>query len=439
MSRTRSRSIGPGVAWQLYRNGTLHSTVKEPLFYLTEYSPWTTSKRGNLAVETMVDELSTSNSYRDVHPVTHQKMVLANLSQGPVVNYYYPTGGPSEMLGFVPTVQCAHFEPSISGFPTLSWPSLVTQLASQIDSGIETSSLLFVTLAEMRKTIQMVRNPFNLLRRDWRKTAGNHSLHHLLKMGANVWLEAQYGWKSAYYDMVNFAKSYRSIYANFSNIEPDGFERFSVSQIDYLTPGSWQYHTGTGSDWNAVLSSGSLTWRPSSGGYIRARSHGAKRIARLGCERLIDIRSRISHSLAFQRALGIDANSILPTLWELVPMSFVIDWFVDTRGLWCLPALNRLNRADVRRLCYSVKTISSAEMQFLVGYPFSGMYSLTGGYTPLSRSSVPVFHGDCTSTIYTRSVGGPPISDITNGLLSANLSTTQLASGLSLIIQRLHR
>jgi len=438
MSRSRSRYVRPKAQYDTYLNGGLLNRVIEPyLGTAYDYSSWySSSDQTNYAKrETMVDNLSTTGTYRDINAVTHSSQSYANLTNSGVsYSYDHPV---VKSLSMHPVFCGMHYTPSTSGFSAPPWPTLVTQLADKIDAGIETSALLGVTLAEITKTISMVRNPFNLLKADWRKISRNHTASQLSKAGANIWLEAQYGWLSAYYDIKAFSKAYKSCHS-YLTAEPSDFERFSASQDEIIDPGPVAYLMCTESQWNSVSADVPLTWSPPSGtgGYYRAQPLTVKRKCRVGCERLLDVSNRLTTSQAFVKAFGISPNSILPTLWELVPFSFVIDWFVDPRGIWANRSLERLKRADVRRLCYSTKVEYEATIQAIHKYIFSG-YTILGGKAPTSRSSTPIVSGNCSGKSYIRASGGPSISDFRAGFLTANLSSTQLASGFSLLIQRL--
>lgn len=438
MSRTRSRYVTPGHFYD-YMTSAGSGRNNQSLFGRSyDSSGWLfTADQARFAMrEDMVDNLSTPGSYRDVNAVSHIKKLYANMINGGCTYSYTGSGYPNTYITYIPSHMGCYYTPGMTGFPTPPWPLLVTELADKIETGIETSSLLFVTLAEIRKTYSMVRNPFNLLKADWRNSAHNFSARQLSKAGANIWLEGLYGWKACYRDIKGFSKSYRDVLA-YSRRNSMGFEHFSVSQTDELAPVSPVIYGCTLSEWNSTIGSLPLTGNPiwSSGGYFRADVHHRHATYRIGCERLLDTQYRFNRTQAALRALGADFNSILPTLWELVPFSFVIDWFIDTRGLWALPSLARLQRADVRRLCYSTKIEHQSNLTVIHGHPFSG-WSVTYGRSPSSRSGTPVLSGVCTGTTYTRAQGGPSIADVRAGLLSANLSSTQLLSGLSLIIQR---
>jgi len=79
--------------------------------------------------------------------------------------------------------------------------SLVEALARDVKGLINSKSLLAVTIKELPETIEMVRNPFGLLKHGWRLIAGKSTAAQLARKGSNLWLEYQYGWKSSYYDL----------------------------------------------------------------------------------------------------------------------------------------------------------------------------------------------------------------------------------------------
>lgn len=55
--------------------------------------------------------------------------------------------------------------------------------------------------------------------------------------------------------------------------------------------------------------------------------------------------------------LGLGVNSLIPTLWELIPYSFVFDWFIDV-GSWLNTAIPNPSVRDVGN-CMSVTTEST--------------------------------------------------------------------------------
>jgi len=136
-------------------------------------------------------------------------------------------------------------------------------------------------------------------------------------------------------------------------------------------------------------------------------------------------------------AFGLSPMSILATLWEMVPYSFVVDWFVNTR-IAALPIqLARLEQADIRNLCYSVKRVHTYEVDFSPsGY---AMYYYGGSWIYQTPQTSDVKYIVCkggSNVNYQRSVGLPSI-DWLASFLGRGLSVRQGISGVSLILQRL--
>lgn len=331
---------------------------------------------------------------------------------------------------------------------SVDWVTLTTSMADQVNGLINSRSQLAVTFYEMHKTWKMVRNPFSLLKRDWRKVCGKSTASQLARKGANLWLENAYGWRPLFNDARNLAVSV----ANWTKVSQKyviakGSTRFGNSAV---ISGICPEPTISNSEWNsrkALLATGpdscSWPWPYNWRIVYDPSSH----IAHVGC-RVSD--SVMDHNSRLRRALsvwGLDpGRDLLPTLWEVVPYSFVVDWFVNTRGLMNLArynaALGVLHQASVSGLCYSLRGECTYQAEVLPFYDAVVRNQLYWGFPPytiVSGALKSVFTG--TKGVwrkYVRVAGVPPAT-IGTLFSTKGLSLSNLVSGLALISQRLHR
>jgi len=325
--------------------------------------------------------------------------------------------------------------------PGVDWGDMVNQLSDKSSGALNESALTLATIGEARKTIQMIRNPYALLTKGWRKMVGDHSFKTLSKLSSNVWLESRYGWKAAYHDITNISSLLGYLYgaSTIHKMEDSADRRWSVSRQYTASDGNWTIPFAASGDW--VTTTGNKypggSWYPSTGAHIRYRKRGLK-VATVSCLQRMEIAERWSRTRAVMRSLGIDARGALETIWELTPMSFVIDWFADPAGLLQVPAsLARLHRQDIRNLGYSVKNEYQVDVEFVPKY---AMYYSGGwghGYdSSWVTESINCSIGTERASVYTRTPGVPPAGDIVSSFFGNGLSLINGLSGLSLIVQR---
>jgi len=322
---------------------------------------------------------------------------------------------------------------------------LVVELSDQIRQTNFPGAQLMVTMAELGKTIQMVKNPFGLLKQDWRQRAEHLTARTLAHKGADLWLEGRYGWQSAYYDLQGFATSALRYNRETERHAPaDGPSRYSASTSLSVGPSGW---FGVGP---SILDSSQYGWlmnvansstSPSIGPEYAAISAPPRRIdLRVGAfSELYAHRVRTKYEAALD-ALHMTSKDILPTLWELTPYSFVVDWFVDLQGLaGLLGAKQFLASASCDRLGYSTK--STTEFTPYVWSTYWGFWRYLMWYGTYMGMWQPLVTWDCCPgklVSYSR-VGGLPSTDVLDFFKGLDLSAIHKADGAGLIIQRLHR
>lgn len=183
---------------------------------------------------------------------------------------------------------------------------LNSQVDAEIGSGM---AQLYVTLAEGKKTVSMiveacrllrktlaeVRRDLNLRRRMLRTVMGRKLL---LDEASKRWLEGRYGWRPFIFDIMSMIEAAKS--------RP---VRFTARAKDV--------RSGTISQYNGTMSL-----------YIGCGATG------MHVDGTLYRRLRVGSTVDYHVDLGLDALSfglfdILGTGWELIPYSFVIDWFIN--------------------------------------------------------------------------------------------------------------
>jgi len=328
-----------------------------------------------------------------------------------------------------------------SGLPTtFDWPGMYNELSSKLNGVTSSQTLLPVSIAEMAETVRMIKNPFGLLKKDWRKIAGHSTPASLAKEGANLWLEYQYGWKAFYGDLKSVAKTGKELL----NTPPTGSgglsSRLGASRHGSTSMGSWGYSSGSGSNYFPPDYSAGPYSNAGDGG-ARCRQIGAGVTASVGCYQVNNLAQRLSKTQRTLRAWGLDAGSMLDVMWELTPFSFVVDWFVDTKGLWSLPfSMWRLNRPDVRDLHYTIKKVARVQVQAVFPTVFQ-MVEPWGSHPGIAPTSSSGELGSAYPQLseYYRVSGLPSFSSFLGALNTQGLSSTRTVSGISLAVQKMFR
>jgi len=325
-----------------------------------------------------------------------------------------------------------------SALNSVDWNSYVIALANLVNGNVNTKSLLGVTLREVSSTIRMVRNPFGLLKTDWRHRAGSSSAMDLARKGSNLWLEGIYGWKSAYQDLKSFSKTYDKYASSVLHIQQTkGFERFAkAGTASFAAPAP----TVTDSQWEAWRTAldGGSQFGPN---YPWARiifSPGQCRF-NLTC-RAVDSLTGPTHRLSkWLFALGSTSSQILETIWEATPYSFVVDWFVNSSAILELPRMLEssatLSSLRVNNVGYSAKACIPFTYQILWRQYRNGWY--WRGVSTVSKAPPANSFASANGYLsqYNRTVGLP---GGTGSLISQRgLSVTQGVSGFALAFQRI--
>lgn len=196
-----------------------------------------------------------------------------------------------------------------------------------------------VVLGELGQTLRMLRNPAQGLRRgvdeflDLARSIRRRKFNvppatHLKRLSehlADAWLEAQFGWKPLMSDI----RSANNALAKWD--QPHGLQTVRISARAEVKSNHDEYFTQPG--WPGFW----LTWL-----LKRVRFDHCMVIYR-GAVRV----EAKSPAQMRQELLGFDLASFAPTVWELIPYSFLIDYFsnvgdiitglanLGTRVAWC--------------------------------------------------------------------------------------------------------
>lgn len=237
------------------------------------------------------------------------------------------------------------------------------------------------------------------------------TLSNVVKLPANAWLEYQYGWRSLYNDVSDLATIMPRLleHKQYLKRTVDEFSSVSnrmdseVNNTSYYLPPS----PGMGTNWDLGL-----------------RSKSAKRTC---CFSLDVKRDGSASSISdFDHILtGLGTRQVAEALWDLVPFSFVVDWFFHIDKLVSSSNVS-WSQFNLRRVGYSTK------YQYM--YEFLAKGSAQNWKSTIQSPEISLG----TFPIYRRYVRTPGIPGGGYTVSPWNsLNVTQLMSGAALIVQRL--
>lgn len=213
------------------------------------------------------------------------------------------------------------------------------QRVRKIQTGLNSG----VLLAEIAETIRMIRRPASSLRRgidDYYGAAKERTRRvndpgRKRKVLSDTWLEYSFGWKPLIGDIDSAAKRLA---------EP----RHLIDR---------HYVTGAGRS-QSFAKGGFITDTIAFGGgagtyrYSRATTDTASVLYKGGV-RLFDERPQREY-----RAWGLDSSNFIPTLWEVIPYSFLVDYFTNIGQLIDSATVGHFHHSWGARMTRREKTIS---------------------------------------------------------------------------------
>lgn len=431
MSRTRSC----GELTSVVRAHTLIRYQKRKVFaqvngvwqYVTEYQTLTSNYPTSSYADTrasITDELAGQGLF---NPVLHTKSLPSNVGKSP--NYVWTVPGfvtqvntwdtwKYELVGLTGqgTSPYSWTTSPSSPLPSpnlglIDWSSLVSTVGSSLDGHMTSSMNILVEICQIAQTIGMLKNPFQLGRLLANKDKFVRPLREIAKGSASKYLELQFGWKPLLADIKAVALIGERIRAHqkFLQETENKYTSSAATQTISETP-AWSsvYAGGSGPTWK---------YRPE----------------------LVEISTKATFSLDIMRTealarwsfwdlylQGLGANDVVGALWDLVPYSFVVDWFVHLDRILKRGPID-WTRYQLRRVGYSTKTEWKVRWHHQCQ-----VTTISYGNSPVQNwYSDPVV----VATRYERTPGFPDGTQ-SSGFF-ASLSKTQIAEGAALVVQKL--
>jgi hypothetical protein len=173
----------------------------------------------------------------------------------------------------------------------------ITHPAEALFKGIEKYSL---AATKLRRSIVKDRAAYQSLSRNARKNAAKS----FTKAATGLWLEQSFHWLPLFYDIQGACSAFSSLLDSW----PSTFVKVSATdeQNRTTTSGANGWGEGVTFPWTETQASGATV-----------RMYGRVRVG-----------PRTS-SVPDMKALGLDVRSFVPTLWELIPYSWAIDYFTN--------------------------------------------------------------------------------------------------------------
>lgn len=253
------------------------------------------------------------------------------------------------------------------------------KLQRQVQSG--------VVLGELKKTLRMVRSPlrslFQRVLRDIpriKKSASRYSSRQKIarkKAAEDTYLESVFGWAPLMSDVTSGAEALAEYYLKRGQNYPYvlGKSGKFLAQVHASDYGASNLLPGRGID--AYQSAKIVTSE------AEVKYYGKLRVDPFGSP------------LEFQRRLGFDPRNWLPTAWELVPYSFLVDYFTNFGDMINASAvqvtdLHWASRTVVRKfICTSLARHAPGYGERSPGLPCGATSkTLQDGVVVLERSSI---------------------------------------------------
>jgi len=394
------------------------------------------------------DEVHVKGNAYIPHAVQHTKVSAAGFSGGTTF-LVYPSPIPDADLKYNGVFAVTTI-PSIPAFPA---GALTDSLASLVSGNIKTQLSLPIFFIEGLQTLRMLRNPFGLLKAlgpdnllknkaSFREQVGKLTAASLLSKGASIWLEHLFGWKQFKNDVDESSKALAT-FLNHPNTKAfmDQDKRWSVSSKQIIVSDGTEYTVGTDSaTWDSQKTT--FNWHNDTSGMFRLSKVDRQVVYRLGCYQRQNMYNRIVETQRLLQLSGSEVNwwNIRDTIWNVLPFTFVIDWFVDFRGIWQIPNFVRLSLADVKYLCYSTKYTLEYKVDWIPS-PKILYWSGLGqwGYKlPIARFPEYLRSDTKGSLIYyQRNLGFPqPDNAVQTAFGLKGLTWSRMTTGASLFAQR---
>lgn len=373
--------------------------------------------------ETMADELEREGRYNSVSHTKRylfQVPTLRGAEYRPTVPPTYPYAWNTPVLYGQKDLTTNNFSLSFQGallsgdslptpqIPAADWSSLVSTVGAQLDGRMLVSQNLLVDLIQCVQTVNMFKKPFGSLTK-LLKGGEPATFKNLAKASSSSFLEYKFGWENIYRSLIALRDVWGEVRQHQAYLQKciNLYVPLAARQSEVVSnPSQPQFMTlyGNGITIVPIVSRVERTYTFS-----------------LNLKRTFADAAWSKFDHVFARLGG---REILEALWDVVPYSFVVDWFTHANRL-TKQRSGDFHSRELRRVGHSVKTRWYGKLKITlksIGY---------GG----SRSTVFYTDEQVVQTTYQRSEGFPP-STASVGLFG-NLNQTQIAEGLALIVQRL--
>lgn len=264
-------------------------------------------------------------------------------------------------------------------------------------------------LATLGQTISMLKRPFGsslelIAKIERRKKFWlGKKAYNAAQAGAKAWLETRYGWKPLIGDAQSIMRTATKSRLSLSEVRVARAsakdERTLIETVDtYICSNSYRVR-GTKTRTIKVRASAGIFYR------------------------LLPI----DQGEAVLRQLGLHGQNVPSTVWELIPLSFVVDWFVNA-GLW-ITAITP--RSDIQTLGNWVTKVTDTTYDLSGGSMTRQMSNPTATY---SGTWNPVSHkGNYVSRKVNQSLALTPL------LLNRPLSIAHQIDGISLLLGKINQ
>jgi hypothetical protein len=267
-----------------------------------------------------------------------------------------------------------------------------------------------VFFGELMQTVGLIANRGKLIRQHLDDYARNlerisiqlkrTSTERKLVAVANTWLEYQLGWAPLVAEIDDAAKT--------------------VAESDLLLEGSWEPTRAVGNDKILISSQTSQV----GSGYPRFEVtntiHSDVTVRYISC---IDVGT---YNVISARRLGLSPDNWLPTLWELIPYSFVVDYFTNIGDMISAASLAR---SSIR---WTLKTVRKQYISEFINWkpiPTPNTYYYTYALTQVTPGKVSRVKRVVTRSPY----NGSFVPDI---VFNTNVSGTQWLNIAGLAVMR---
>lgn len=333
---------------------------------------WTTPATPTTTTTTRANTLGRTEEFHDVTiPGAHRLMKQGTIINSPmkklVIEYsgtgngfrmrnptavpgqtqYYEADGDYAMVQLGPPSHGLAFDPNLRD-------ALIQEAATAALARVAAPSAeLMVTAAEFKKTVDMLISPCRALSASVsravtrfnrkQKLPGNKRIAEAHDVLASVWLEGRYGWRPLMADIDNIKDAITRVYPPRQTARATRTSRLETVRYEQQA-------------FNGLLSTSGMTRVTINETTVRAYC----------------LYDWLASLLDSQAAFGLRVSDIPSAMWELVPYSFVVDWFVNTSAF--IKALSP--RGEIRRLAegwvvtdslYTVRNIPA--MSYIGGTP----------------------------------------------------------------------